>query len=273
MKDLMSLFMDGNFYMVISVGTFACYLFLLSCFISIPRNERVVYYLRVTLIALLCWTVGSVLMRLQISPGEAFWYQFSMLGLFIIPIAIYGFLFCVLEITGKGRFLNVCMLITLIVFVLNVFTGFLLPVPETQLLPDGSISYVYHARGAMWVWIAAELLLLIYVTVLAHNKIGTQYEYRRKLSPLLVGILLLFAGNIACLLPWGKDLPYDALGGVCMAISLVYVVYKQYFFSVSLRIMAGAVYFIATVVAFIPIMFWEWNIDHMLSTSMTSTDP
>lgn len=272
MKDLMSLFMDGNFYMVISVGTFACYLFLLSCFISIPRNERVVYYLRVTLIALLCWTVGSVLMRLQISPGEAFWYQFSMLGLFIIPIAIYGFLFCVLEITGKGRFLNGCILITLIVFVLNVFTGFLLPVPETQLLPDGSISYVYHARGAMWVWIAAELLLLIYVTVLAHNKIGTQYEYRRKLSPLLVGILLLFAGNIACLLPWGKDLPYDALGGVCMAISLVYVVYKQYFFSVSLRIMAGAVYFIATVVAFIPIMFWEWNIDHMLSVSITSMD-
>lgn len=272
MKDLMNLLMDGNFYMVISVGTFACYLFLSSCFISIPRNERVVHYLRVILAALLCWTAGSVLMRVQISPGEAFWYQFSMLGLFIIPIAIYGFLFCVLEITDKSRFLNSCMVVTLAAFFLNAFTGCLLPVPEMQLQPDGDISYIYHATGGMWLWIAAELLLLVYVTVLAHKKIGTHYEYRRKLGPLLLGILLLFAGNICCLLPWGRNLPLDAIGGLCMAVCLVYVVYKQYFFSFSLRIITGVVYFIATVIAFIPIVFFEWNMDRVISAQMTSMD-
>lgn len=272
MKSLMNLLMNGNFYMVISVGTFACYLFLSSCFISIPRNERVIRYLRIILMALLCWTAGSVLMRVQISPGEAFWYQFSMLGLFIIPIAIYGFLFCVLEITDKGKFLNACMLATLAVFFLNVFTGWLLPLPEMMLLPDGTITYVYHARGGMWLWIAAEILLLIYVTVLAHKKIGTRYEYRRKLGPLLLGILLLFAGNICCLLPWGRNLPLDAIGGLCMAVCLVYVIYKQYFFSFSLRIITGVVYFIATVIAFIPIVFFEWNMDRVISAQMTSMD-
>ena len=107
MGSLMNLLMNGNFYIVISIGTFACYLFLSSCFISIPRDEKVIRYLRMILTALLCWTMGSMLMRLQISPGAAFWYQFSMLGLLIIPIAVYGFLFCVLEITGKTRLLNV----------------------------------------------------------------------------------------------------------------------------------------------------------------------
>ena len=116
MKDLMSLLMDGDFYMIISVGTLACYLFLSSCFIRIPRDERVIRYLRAILTALLCWTAGSVLMRLQISPGEAFWYQFSMLGMFVIPIAVYRFLFCFLKITGKGKFVNGCMLGTLVVF-------------------------------------------------------------------------------------------------------------------------------------------------------------
>lgn len=168
----MNLLMNGNFYIVISIGTFACYLFLSSCFISIPRDEKVIRYLRMILTALLCWTMGSMLMRLQISPGAAFWYQFSMLGLFIIPIAVYGFLFCVLEITGKTKLLNVCMLLTLAVFILNAFTGCLLPVPEMQVLPDGTISYVYHPRGGMWLWIAAEIVLLVYVTVLAHNKSG-----------------------------------------------------------------------------------------------------
>lgn len=42
-----------------------------------------------------------MLMRLQISPGMWFWHHFSMLSLFLIPVGIYGFLFCVLEITGK----------------------------------------------------------------------------------------------------------------------------------------------------------------------------
>lgn len=183
MGSLMNLLMNGNFYIVISIGTFACYLFLSSCFISIPRDEKVIRYLRMILTALLCWTMGSMLMRLQISPGAAFWYQFSMLGLFIIPIAVYGFLFCVLEITGKTKLLNVCMLLTLAVFILNAFTGCLLPVPEMQVLPDGTIFYVYHPRGGMWLWIAAEIVLIVYVTVLAHNKIGTRYEYRRKLGP------------------------------------------------------------------------------------------
>ena len=170
----MNLLMNGNFYIVISIGTFACYLFLSSCFISIPRDEKVIRYLRMILTALLCWTMGSILMRLQISPGAAFWYQFSMLGLLIIPIAVYGFLFCVLEITGKTRLLNVCMLVTLAVFILNAFTGCLLPVPEMQVLPDGTISYVYHPRGGMCLWIAAEIVFLVYVTVFAHNNIGTR---------------------------------------------------------------------------------------------------
>ena len=60
MGSLMNLLMNGNFYIVISIGTFACYLFLSSCFISIPRDEKVIRYLRMILTALLCWTMGSL---------------------------------------------------------------------------------------------------------------------------------------------------------------------------------------------------------------------
>ena len=259
MEKLMSLFTDGNFYIAISAGTFACYLFLSFCFISISREERVVHYLRAILVALLCWTGGSVLMRLQISPGRQFWYHFSILGLFIIPIGIYGFLFCVLEIQGKRKLLDICMLASIAAALLNAFTGCLLPVPEMQRLSDGDISYIYHARPGMWLWIAAEYILLIYVTVLAHRKIGTHYEYRRRLGPLLLGMLLLLAGNIACITPLGKNLPLDALGGVGMAICLLYVIYTQYFFSISFRLITGAAYFAAAAAALIPVILFEYG--------------
>ena len=178
MGRLLSLFMGGDFYIAISVGTLACYLFLLSCFVSISREERVVHYLRIILVALSCWTGGSVLMRLQISPGMQFWFHFSILGLLIIPVGMYGFLFCVLEIQGKQKLLNICMLASIVTLLLNAYTECLLPVPEIQQLPGGNISYIYHARPGIWLWIVAEWILLIYVTVLAHRKIGTQYEYR-----------------------------------------------------------------------------------------------
>lgn len=256
MGRLLSLFMGGDFYIAISVGTLACYLFLLSCFVSISREERVVHYLRIILVALSCWTGGSVLMRLQISPGMQFWFHFSILGLLIIPVGMYGFLFCVLEIQGKQKLLNICMLASIVTLLLNAYTECLLPVPEIQQLPGGNISYIYHARPGIWLWIVAEWILLIYVTVLAHRKIGTQYEYRRKLGPLLLGMLLVFAGNIACITPLGKNLPLDALGGAGMAICILHVIFTQYFFSISSRFITGAAYFGATVVAFIPVVWF-----------------
>lgn len=211
MGRLLSLFMGGNFYIAISVGTLACFLFLLSCFVSTSRKERVVHYLRIILIALSCWTLGSVLMRLQINPGMQFWFHFSILGLLIIPIGMYGFLFCVLEIQGKRKLLVICMLASVAAALLNVYTEWLLPIPEIQ--QGGSISYIYHPKPGIWLWIAAEWILLIYVTVLAHRKIGTQYEYRRKLGPLLLGMLFVFAGNIACITPLGKICRWMHLAG------------------------------------------------------------
>ncbi len=257
----MNLFMDRDFYIGISIGAFACYLFLSSCFISISRDETVVHYLRLILAALLCWTGGSMLMRLEISPGMRFWYHFSMLGLFLIPIGVYGFLFCVLEITSQKRLLDICALLSVSAVFVNAFTGCLLPAPALCILPNGDISYVYQAKWGIWLWVAAENVLLIYVTVLAHKKIGNHYEYRHKLSPLLLGILLLFAGTISCLLPWGRKFPFDDLGGACLAVCLVYIIHKQYFFSLTARLISGVAYFTAAIVAFSPIAVWGLYMD------------
>ena len=260
---MLNLFMNGDFYIGISIGAFVCYLFFSSCFISVPGDEAVVRYLRIILYSLLCWTGGSVLMRLKISPGMEFWYQFSLLGLFLIPLGIYGFVFCVLHITGKKSLLDFCMLLSVAAILLNGFTGWMLPAPAMRILPDGSISYIYQSQPGIWLWLAAESLLLIYVTVLAHRKIGTHYEERHKLAPLLLGTLLLFTGNITCLMPWGGKFPYDDLGGICLAICLAYTIYKQYFFSLRSRITVGVAYFTAAFVAFFPIAVLGYYMDRV----------
>ena len=195
MEYLLTLLRDRDFYIWISIGTFACYLFLSSCFISVTRDEPIVHYLRAILIALLCWSGGIMLMRLRISPGMRFWHHFSMLGLFLIPAGIYGFLFCVLEMKGRKRLLVGWTLLSVAAELLNYYTGCLLAPPTVWHFADGTVAYVYQPKLGIWLWIAIEIIFLIYITVLAHKRIGTQYEYRRRLAPLLVGTLLLMGGD------------------------------------------------------------------------------
>lgn len=80
-------------------------------------------------------------------------------------------------------------------------------------------------------------------------------------------------GNILCVMPWSGDFPFDTLGGVGMAVCFVYIIYKQYLFSFSMRVTTGAVYLIAVVVTFLPMIILEPNIDHVIyqTDSFTQT--
>ena len=65
-------------------------------------------------------------------------------------------------------------------------------------------------------------------------------------------------GNILCVMPWSGDFPFDTLGGVGMVQSVLYTLFsKQYLFSFSMRVTTGAVYLIAVVVTFLPMIIWS----------------
>lgn len=97
----MNLVLIKNIYIGIPMAALICYLFLLFCFLNVAEKSSEVRDLKAILSALLSWTGGAVLMRLQISPGIQFWYHVSLMGLFTIPILIYDFLFHYLDIRGK----------------------------------------------------------------------------------------------------------------------------------------------------------------------------
>lgn len=123
MEHFMNLVLIKNIYIGIPMAALICYLFLLFCFLNVAEKSSEVRDLKAILSALLSWTGGAVLMRLQISPGIQFWYHVSLMGLFTIPILIYDFLFHYLDIRGKDRFLYGCMAVTVSAVLLNVFTG------------------------------------------------------------------------------------------------------------------------------------------------------
>lgn len=58
--------------------------------------------------------------------------------------------------------------------------------------------------------------------------------------------------------------PFDMLGAVDMAVCMVYIMYKQYLFDFSYRVTVGAVYFLAVVVASLPLVILTHNLESVL---------
>ena len=262
MESFLDMTLDRNLYIGVPVGAFFCSLFLLFCFFNTLRS-RTVRSLRAVLTSCLIWTGGVILMRFQIFPGITFWHNFALLGLLLIPVFMYAFLFGFLEITDHDTLVYIYGVLTVALVLGNTWSGVILPAPELVNRADGTYVYVYHATPGGGVLTAIEIAVLVYATYLAHCRIGADREIRKKLVPLLLGTIFILSGNLLCLLP-GNAFPFDMLGAVGMAVCMVYIMYKQYLFDFSYRVTVGAVYFLAVVVASLPLVILTHNLESVL---------
>ena len=115
-------------YGYISCIALFCYVFMLLLMLAARRNKIANSFL-ILLIAMICWTGGSLFMRNLIWPGYRFWYHVSLFGLFALPFGYYRF---ITEFAGKTKksesiFYGV---LYLLLFAVNVPHGFLLAPPE-----------------------------------------------------------------------------------------------------------------------------------------------
>lgn len=241
--------MGVNLYIGVPIGALCCFTFIWFSFLNVPKTKQVEGF-KYILKACILWTAGSVLMRARFTVNLDLWFNISLLGLFLIPIFMYQFLFCILKIK-RDKLLITAAVVTCIIVLLNLKWGVVLSPPEMIQNADGGVAYTYHVTPAIYIFALAELALLIYVTVIAHIAIKNDISQRIKLVPLLIGTLFVFAGNLLELIP-GNLFPYDTLGGVLMAICLVYIMYKHYLFDISNRIAIGCIYSVAVIVVLLP---------------------
>lgn len=90
----------NSFFIAVPAGALCCFLFLLFCFLNMQKSKLVVDF-RLILGACILWSGGATFMRLQLKPGGHFWFQVSLLGLLLLPVAMYFFLIQILEHENK----------------------------------------------------------------------------------------------------------------------------------------------------------------------------
>lgn len=72
-------------------------------------------------------------------------------------------------------------------------------------------------------------------------------------------------GNLFVALP-GNFFPYDMLGGIFMALCLLYIMWHKYLFDISNRIVIGCIYSVALAVSLLPVFNFNHNAEWYLGS-------
>ncbi|HVI40664.1 MAG TPA: histidine kinase N-terminal 7TM domain-containing protein, partial [Anaerovoracaceae bacterium] len=230
----------GNF-VAVPIAALICYTFLLLAFMAAKKNALINSFL-IVLSALILWTGGSFCMRMLLWPSIKFWYDISILGLLLFPFAMFNFIAAFVG-TREGFLKKLWFLLVAAMYVVNVFTGALLAAPLLT-STGGELIFVYHPTWAvsiLFIVNAAIICHMIYILVVNSKKnemLGKQF------TPIIIGILSMFAGNLIIMLPFIKGFPMDILSGVINALFMFYALYRRRLFKLTLLVSRGICYFI-----------------------------
>ena len=261
----------NNLYIGIPFGTLLGFLFLLFCFLNMPKTKLVNIF-QMLLVVCILWIGGAVLMRLQLRPGGDFWFQISLFGLLMLPMVMYFFTFEIMQIP-KNFFWYLCTILSGVVVIINAATHKFVTSPVVSVNEDGKIGYTYIFSGGLIFLLVLEFCLMVYVTVLVYKEIGSEVELKRRLFPLFLGTYLVFIGQVAEMLP-GNIVPFGSLGGLLMVFCFVYILYQHDTFDISDRLMVGCIYTVAAILVLFPIWNCSVNIytvQEMYSMNLNNT--
>ncbi len=225
---------DSLFLAVPLISTL-CSLFLFLTVLGAKKN-RTIYAFMLLLLSFTAWSAGSLFLRLRLYPGERFWYEVSITGIFCVPFLIYNFIYC---FTGKRAPLTrlVYMVSWTVIAVLNIVDVF---IKHPQIvLADGSREFNFIITP----WAIIPILYAA-VTLFSAGRMVVRnirrdgvpiYVYR----PLFIGVIIMFIGTVSDAIPSLGSFPADTLVCGINSICIYYTLYKKRLIPLS-RIASGS---------------------------------
>ncbi|MBK5247088.1 MAG: diguanylate cyclase [Peptostreptococcaceae bacterium] len=214
-----------------------CYSLLIIALLSAEKNKVIRSFIYL-LFCLVLWTGGSMLMRLQVFPSYAFWYEISLMALFTAPFLAYNFLY---EFVGaKGRLIWSIAFVSTVVMLVLSHLQLILKTPNLIQLSDGQYVFVYEMTWTLIFPSVISILILAcsaYTVIIGIKKLEVPFS---SLRPIFIGFPIILLGNIVSVIP-GNLFPFDTLAGVIYAILIFYALYRNRLFRMTLLVSRGVV--------------------------------
>lgn len=247
-----------------------CYGFLLLTLLP-AKKSRIVNAFLLVMVASILWTGGSMFMRLLLFPGIGFWFQVSIIGMFLLPLAFYQFIQEFLEQKSFWR-KNLFRLGTIAIIFINLWGVFIAP-PTLTWSDGGSPLFLYEFQWPVFVATAFLVLIVLSILSMILREMRRNELTASRLSPILAGVLLLFIGNLANLIPGVSSTSFDTLSGAIAAILFFYALYRRRLFTLTLLASRGTTYVVATTSVAMVFAWFIGPMEQLINTSFYQLQP
>lgn len=225
------------------------YLFMFLIFLKAEKNNIVRAFL-LLLVSMILWTGGSLLMRIEFIPSYILWYHVSLGGMFLVIYSYFKFITAFIGESKKG-FSAFYLILLLGCFVINIPSGLFMKWPSI-ITRNGVSSMVYDeitGFAAVLFLIAGSIGLHVFMMLLKSYR--KNHALRSKLTPIILGIIILFLGNLALVLPIFRGFPVDILAGVVNAGFILYSLVKKRLFKLTLMASESVGYLFCVLLGFL----------------------
>ena len=153
--------------------------------------------------------------------------------------------------TGKTVFFNrLYGALLLGLFLLNIPSGMFVRWPEL-VMKNGEVSFEYHYTWMVAILFGAAAVVLIHCFVNIVRICRKDLWYIRQFQPILMGIVCLFAGNVALLVPIFRGFPIDLVLGIVNAVFLIYALLRKRLFQLKLLASESSCYGMGLILTFL----------------------
>ncbi len=238
--------MQSYGYISIIALFFYCFIFL--TFLA-AKKEKIVKHFLVLVATMICWTAGSVFMRLQMFPSYIVWYHVSLGGLLMMPYAYFLF---VNAFGGReDRFFNrMYGLLLMGLFLINIPKGIFVRWPDLVMRGD-EVSFEYRYTWMVAILFGAAAVVLVHCFANMVRICRKDPWYKRQFHPIILGIVCLFAGNLALLVPVFHGFPIDLVTGIVNALLLIYALLRKRLFQLKLLASESSCYGMGLILTFL----------------------
>ena len=159
-----------------------------------------------------------------LARGREFWYTVSITGIFLVPFAIFNFVYRYTE--SKCAFVRAALLIFwLVITVLNMGNVFITDPHMTVV--HGERRFEYGVSP----WVALPLLMAVLTLGLAGALICQSCRsgrmQLRQFTPVIAGVAVMFVGTASAALPQMVSLPVDTFSCCVNAVCLYYMLCRR----------------------------------------------
>jgi len=243
------------FFWAVPIVALASYC-MLMLFFALSQKDKFIRSFMLVLAALIIWTAGSLLSRLELYPGVLFWNKIMISGMLTVPFLLYYFLSVFTDSVNIFRTVlwGSLTLVASIIGLMGLVVSDASVISNTILIngnPFRTVEFVY-VLGPMATPIYLFMFIFIAsILVKARSTVRNGNTTWERISLITVGITLMFIGALTNINSTLGKYPIDILVCLINAILIVVAIYKYRMLELRFMVTRGIVYsiFVAVITA------------------------